>query len=158
MTAKPTKRKGFTVKQQRFIDSYDGNATKAAIKAGYSKKTAHRIGAENMQKHAILNAILTREKKRSESEIANRQERQEFWTAMFRGKTTTKIATGKGDDKAVEEIQPAFTDRLKASELLGRSEADFTDKIQPVGGGKPIDVAVTLTLEEATRLYLENLR
>jgi len=156
--AKPIKRKGFTVKQQRFIDFYDGNATQTAIKAGYSAKTAKCVGYENLTKPHIAAAIASRETKRSAPAIADRQERQEFWTAMFRGKTTTKIATGKGDDKAVEEIQPAFTDRLKASELLGRSEADFTDKIQPVGGGKPIEVAVTLTLEEATRLYLENLR
>lgn len=33
-------------KQRRFIDEYiiSGNATQAAIKAGYSKKTARKIG------------------------------------------------------------------------------------------------------------------
>ena len=48
-----------TVKQQRFIEEYmiDHNATQAAIRAGYSKKTAHRIGAENMQKPAIVTLI-----------------------------------------------------------------------------------------------------
>ena len=37
-----------TLKQQRFADEYiiSGNATEAAIKAGYSKKTAYSIGLE----------------------------------------------------------------------------------------------------------------
>lgn len=39
-----------TIKQQRFADEYiiSGNATEAAIKAGYSKKTAAVIGNENL--------------------------------------------------------------------------------------------------------------
>ena len=38
-----------TQKQQRFVDEYiiSGNATQAAIKAGYSKKTAKQMGTEN---------------------------------------------------------------------------------------------------------------
>ena len=44
-----------TLKQQRFIDEYlvDGNATRAAIAAGYSKKTAYSIGEENLRKPEI---------------------------------------------------------------------------------------------------------
>lgn len=41
-----------TLKQKRFADEYliDPNATQAAIKAGYSRKTAAAIGAENLIK------------------------------------------------------------------------------------------------------------
>jgi phage terminase small subunit len=44
-----------TPKQQRFVDEYliDGNATQAAIRAGYSAKTARAIGAENLTKPDI---------------------------------------------------------------------------------------------------------
>lgn len=44
-----------TLKQQRFIDEYlvDGNATRSAIAAGYSKKTAYSIGEENLKKPDI---------------------------------------------------------------------------------------------------------
>ena len=45
--------------------------------------------------------------------------------------------------------------------LKNREPKEWKDKIDHgIEGkdGKPIDVAVTLTLEEATRLYLENLR
>ena len=48
-----------TPKQETFIQEYvkDMNATQAALRSGYSQKTAHRIGAENMQKPAITSKI-----------------------------------------------------------------------------------------------------
>lgn len=54
-----------TAKQQRFVEEYpkDWNATQAAIRAGYSEKTAGVIGRENLQKPLIAEAI---EKKRWE--------------------------------------------------------------------------------------------
>jgi len=44
-----------TDKQQRFCDEYlkDLNATQAAVRAGYSKKTAQKIGSENLSKPVI---------------------------------------------------------------------------------------------------------
>lgn len=46
-------------KQQRFVDEYlvDLNATQAAIRAGYSRKTAGSVGFENLQKPEIASAI-----------------------------------------------------------------------------------------------------
>ena len=46
-------------KQQRFVEEYliDLNATQAAIRAGYSPKTANVIGCENLSKPEISNAI-----------------------------------------------------------------------------------------------------
>lgn len=46
-------------KQQRFVDEYlvDGNATQAAIRAGYSRRTARQIGSENLSKPYIAEAI-----------------------------------------------------------------------------------------------------
>lgn len=48
-----------TAKQQRFVDEYliDLNATKAAVRAGYSEKTARQAGAENLSKPVIAQAI-----------------------------------------------------------------------------------------------------
>lgn len=61
-------KKTLSAKQQRFVEEYllDANATQAAKRAGYSEKTAHRIGAENMQKPAIVKAIEAANEKRSE--------------------------------------------------------------------------------------------
>ena len=48
-----------TDKQKRFCEEYliDSNATKAAIRAGYSKKTAKEIGCENLTKPNIKEYI-----------------------------------------------------------------------------------------------------
>ena len=49
----------FTTKQHTFIEEYliDLNATQAAIRAGYSKKTAKEMGCENLSKPNIQEAI-----------------------------------------------------------------------------------------------------
>lgn len=100
-----------TPRQRKFVDLYEGNATKAAIQAGYSKKTAYSIGQENLKKPEIIKALQERAKKETAPLVGDRQARQQFWTKVFR-------------DEAVE-----MKDRLKASELLGRSEGDFVEKI-----------------------------
>ncbi len=48
-----------TAKQRRFVEEYvvDHNATQAAIRAGYSAKTAYSIGHENLKKPEIAAAI-----------------------------------------------------------------------------------------------------
>jgi phage terminase small subunit len=54
-----------TAKQQRFVAEYlvDQNATQAAIRAGYSKKTAGQVGFENLKKPEIAEAIAKRQAK-----------------------------------------------------------------------------------------------
>lgn len=48
-----------TLKEERFIEEYitDGNATQAALRAGYSRKSASSIGYENLNKPQIAEAI-----------------------------------------------------------------------------------------------------
>lgn len=104
-----------TTKQKAFIQAYCGNATEAALKAGYSKKTAAFIGAENLKKPQIIEQIKKREENRSNKRIATREERQIFWTQTMK------------DEKA------DMRDRLRASELLGKSEADFMEKVEHSG-------------------------
>ena len=104
-----------TTKMRAFVEAYCGNATEAALKAGYSPRTAAFIGAENLKKPQIKEAIAEREKISSESRIADRQERQSFWTGVMR-------------DPA-EKMQ----DRLRAAELLGKSECDFVEKVEMKG-------------------------
>lgn len=52
-------RVSLTVKQQLFVAEFmvDTNATQAAIRAGYSKRTAKAMGTENLSKPAIRAAI-----------------------------------------------------------------------------------------------------
>lgn len=58
-----------TAKQKRFCDEYliDLNATQAAIRAGYSEKTAYRTGADNLKKPQIEEYIAKRQKELSRS-------------------------------------------------------------------------------------------
>ncbi len=122
--------------QQRFVDYFDGNATQAAEKAGY--KNPRSMGSENLTKPDIQHAIKTRENHRREGHIADREEQQAFWTSILRGEETQPAVVGT-DGKGnfiVADIPPKMTDRLKASELLGKSEADFKEK-HAVGGINP---------------------
>ena len=92
-----------TAKQRRFIESYDGNATQAAIKAGYSRKTAYSIGQENLKKPELRAAIQEREYSRLDELIATREERLRFYTQIMRDENeSTKY-------------------RLKAAELLDKA-------------------------------------
>lgn len=61
-------RDALTPKQAAFVAEYlvDLNATQAALRAGYSAKTAFRIGAENLQKPAVMQAIAEAKAKRAE--------------------------------------------------------------------------------------------
>ena len=123
-----------TAKQQRFVDAYDGNATAAALAAGYSAKTAAFIGAENLRKPKILAELKNRETLRRTPLIATREERQAFWTATMRN------------------AKAEMRDRLKASELLGKSEADFVDRVEASGtGGAPLLVMSAEMTSEAVR-------
>ena len=53
-----------TAKQERFVAEYmvDANATQAAIRAGYSRKMAQRIGSDNLQKPAVKEAVALRQR------------------------------------------------------------------------------------------------
>ena len=63
-----------TPRQQKFVDEYlkDLNATQAAIRAGYSKKTAQPIGAQNLCKLMIQAAIQKRRKELQATEGGKR--------------------------------------------------------------------------------------
>ena len=115
------KEKKLSVKQRRFIEAYDGNATKAAIAAGYSPKTARSQGQQLLTKLDIKEAIKAREESRTDSLIMTREERQALWSEIARDKDENIMA------------------RLKASELLGKSEADFIERKEVTGkDGKPL--------------------
>lgn len=106
------KRKGLTTKQERFVEFFEGNATEAAIKAGYAPKSAHVTGSQLLRQPKIADAIRDRQEEKMRPEIATREERQELWTRIMR------------DEEA------PLRDRLRASELLGKSEGDFLERVE----------------------------
>lgn len=102
------KPKGLTTKQRLFVEAYlaDPNATQAAVKAGYSKKTAKSQGARLLTNVDIAYAL----KERVEGAIVKADE-------VLNG--IKEIAFNPGE---------RASDRLKGYELLGKHLALFTDK------------------------------
>jgi len=140
---KPPKTKAdLTLKQQRFSDCYDGDLTRSAKTAGISITYASQL----LKDPVIKRLIRAREKRRTRKGIATRVQRQEFWTGVLLGEIGTVTKTIDKDGEELEELkvvtQPKMSDRLKASELLGRSEADFTDNL------KVEDLNITVTKDD----------
>lgn len=126
-----------TAKQAAFVQEYlvDLNATQAAIRAGYSKRTAEKIGSENLQKPEIKDAI---------REAMDRREKRSNITQDFVLAELYKIATQGADDGPESSLK--YSNKLKALELLGRHMAMFTDKSE-------VNASVAVTMES----YLEDL-
>lgn len=122
-----------TEKQKRFADEYiiSGNATQAAIKAGYSKKTAAVIGTENLIKPNIKNYIDERLEELKSERTADAQEVLEYLTSVMRGNETEEVLIGVGEGmQSTIQKEVGAKDRLKAAELLGKRFALFTDKTE----------------------------
>lgn len=119
-----TQGRPFTLKQQRFIDSYAGDIKEAAKKAGISYQYARELRTKTYILEAIQNRQETEVRPKA---IKTRQQRQEFWTHVM-------------DDE-----QESMNNRLRASELLGKSEADFVDRFV-------VDNRDVLTDEECDRI------
>ena len=145
-----------TPKQKRFIDEYliDLNATQAAIRAGYSKKTACFIGYENLTKPQIKDAL-----QEAQGNLSRRtQVSQERVIAELAAIAFSNIGDviSWGPDgvsvKSADELSPEILasvadvsrsgvkdggmvrvrlyDKLKALELLGKHLGLFTEKVE----------------------------
>ena len=132
--------KGLTQKQRRFIDEYiiSGNATRAAIKAGYSKKTAAVTATENLRKPNIKAEIERRNAEIQSEKTADMTEVMEYLTSVMRGEQTESVATSKGVFSGVEV---SAKDRIKAAELIGKRNGAWTDK-KELSGDLNIDIGV----------------
>lgn len=122
-----------TAKQRRFCDEYliDLNATQAAIRAGYSKKTAGKIGGENLQKPEIKACISERMAEKESNLIASQDEVLKYFTSVMRGESKSSVLARNaiGADEVIEK-PPDEKERLKAAEQLGKRYGLFTEKIE----------------------------
>ncbi|MNO93117.1 Terminase small subunit [compost metagenome] len=116
-----------TAKQERFVQEYlkDLNATQAALRAGYSDKTAGSVGHENLKKPEIAAEIEKRQEKIGEDNGITVE-----WI-LGEMKDTYRQA------KEIGELSAAN----KSLEMLGRYKGMFNDKIK-------VDATVTKKLEE----------
>lgn len=108
------KNKDLTDKQKLFVDEYliDLNATQAAIRAGYSEKTAKDIACENLAKPNIADAIAKAQQERSSRTLISADE-------VIKGLKEEALGTGEGTTPA---------SRVSAWGLLGKHLGMFVDR------------------------------
>ena len=143
-----------TEKQKKFADYYIelGNATQAAIKAGYSSKYANTNASKLLQNTTIKEYIQEKLEEMASERIASATEVLEFITKAVRGEILEDVVVteGEGDGYSSARIvkkQIAAKDRVKAAELLGKRYMLFTDKVN-ITGAVPVMIVGEDTLEE----------
>lgn len=143
-----------TKKQQRFCDEYlvDCNATQAAIRAGYSEKTAYSIGVENLKKPELKNYIEQRLQDMQDKTVASAEEVIQYLTSVLRGQSSAEIVVVEGTGDGCSEARtvqkaPDEKERLKAAELLGKRYGIFTDKMS-LDGAIPVIISGEENLPE----------
>ena len=132
-----------TPRQQKFCDEYliSGNATEAAIKAGYSRKTAKQTGSENLSKPDLRAYIDEQLAKIHSAKIADAEEVMKYLTSVMRGEHTEQVLKLVGEGvQTVTDIDVSAKERLKAAELIGKRYGMFTDK---VGVERAVPVIIT---------------
>lgn len=109
-----------TAKQRLFADEYlkYGNATRAAINAGYSHKTARAIGTENLTKPNIKSYIDEKMKEIESNKIADADEVIKFFTAVLRGQVKEKVAVSGVDGVETVELPPNIKIRVAAGKEI----------------------------------------
>ena len=115
-----------TRKQQRFVEEYlvDLNATQAAIRAGYSERTAYSIGIENLKKPVIAVAV-----EAAMDDLAAR-------TAVTQESVVAMLQESRDDAREAGQHSAA----IKAAELLGKITGHFTDKVHITGDVSLVDI------------------
>nr|DAI51561.1 MAG TPA: Terminase small subunit [Caudoviricetes sp.] len=141
-------------RQKAFCEYYvvSGNATDAAIKAGYKEKNARKIGSENLTKMDIKAYVEELMQKLESERTASAKEVLEFLTKSMRGEIKEEVVvvegTGDGTSEArMVKKQIGLRDRIKSAELLGKRYRLFTDKVE-VDGVVPVMIVGEDELEE----------
>lgn len=148
-----------TEKQKRFVEEYliDLNATQAAIRAGYSVKTANEQGAQNLAKLSIKEEISKAMAERSKrtginqdrviEELAKiafvnandlinpedasvRKDASKDDLACIQSVKVKQSFSDKGD---ITEREVRLNDKMKALELLGKHLGMWKDKVELSG-------------------------
>ena len=122
-------------RQKAFCEYYvaSGNATEAAIKAGYKEKNARFIGSENLTKANIKEYIEELQEKAKGNRIMTAIERREFLT------------------KLILKEETKDTDRLKAVDILNKMDGEYTQKVE-VNGNINSNPFSNLTTDELKKI------
>jgi len=128
-----------TPKQAKFVMEYltDGNATQAAIRAGYSEKTAQRIGSENLSKPLIKQTIQEKQAHRAKRTLLDKDHIvSNLMTLVDRcmeKEPVRELVNGKYVDTGKWKFDSSGAAR--ALDLLGRHLGIYIDKHHHSGEG-----------------------
>ena len=114
-----------TPRQQRFVDEYlvDLNATQAAIRAGYSARTAEQQGPRLLGNVEIVEAVQVAQQARSHRMQITQDD-------VLRGLRREATLEGEGSSHAA---------RVSAWGLIGKHLGMFVERRQPLGAdGQPV--------------------
>ena len=157
-----------TKKQKRFVEEYliDLNATQAAIRAGYSPKTANEQGARLLANVSISHAVAKAEAERSKrtginadrvvkelariafakitdvvhtDDVTIRRDASEDDLAAVQ---SVKVKTMNSDKGSSEEREVKLNDKIRALELLGKHLGMWDDRFSVDMDGK-LDINVS---------------
>lgn len=123
--------KKLTIKQKKFADEYiiSGNATQAAIKAGYSENYAKAQSSKLLENVGIKSYIDERMKKLEEEAIADQAEVLKYLTRVLRDEEREEILVNVGNfEQEIQSMKVSTKDKIKAAELLGKRYGSWTDK------------------------------
>lgn len=116
-----------TPKQKKFCAEYliDLNATQAAIRAGYSAKTAYSMGSENLKKPEIAKWIKTIRDNEYKETVMSANEVEYWLSEAGRGRMDEDVVVteGTGEGRSHARIMKkgiSANSRIKALELMGK--------------------------------------
>lgn len=132
-----TRDNGLLPKQAAFVREYliDGNATQAAIRAGYSEKTAYNIGAENLKKPQIAKLIaekqvnLQKEHEERVGGMALTKDRVALEIARLAFFDPRKMFDAEGNPKPITELDDDTAAAIGGLEVMEQFEGSGKDRV-----------------------------
>lgn len=126
-----------TQQERLFIEAYEEDRGVPALElAGYQGTEAqlNKTLAQLLSRAEILQAIKERDRfvKKTQNIIADRHERQSFWSELMRNRDPHAIEE-KDEFGAPKPANIPLQHRLRASEMLAKSEGDFVDTVNVQG-------------------------
>ena len=123
---------GLTAKQSRFIEEYlvDLNATQAAIRAGYSAKTAGAKGFSLLKKVEIAQTLTVARMKRAEKT----------------GVTAEMVLERLWEEGNNHEEGSSHAARVTALSWVGKHHGSFLERVDHTSGGEKLPARVEVVL------------
>lgn len=128
-----------TKRHRLFVEAWDGTNRVAAMRlAGYEGTDEYlkRRADDLLKQPLIQEAIRMRSEysAKTETAIADRKARQEWWTKLMYNKDEdAHPEVDKKTGVSVPKVNVPYNVRVKASELLGKSEGDFSETLRLEG-------------------------